>query len=53
MDNRRYRETWISVGVIVVVLGLTWWQPARAEDELGNMVFFRGGYVYMFSDQAK
>ncbi|MGE3151618.1 MAG: hypothetical protein AB7G48_11950 [Nitrospiraceae bacterium] len=52
MDNRRYRETWICVGVIVVVLGLTGWQPARAQDELGNMVFFRGGYVYMFSDRA-
>jgi hypothetical protein len=37
---------------MVVVLGLTLWRPVWAEDELGNMVFFRGGFVDMFSDRA-
>ena len=52
MDNRRHRGTWVYAGVMVVVLGLTLWRPAWAEDELGNMVFFRGGFVDMFSDRA-
>ena len=52
MNNSRHRGTWVYAGVMVVILGLTLLQPVWAEDELGNMVFFRGGFVDMFSDRA-
>ncbi|HSE59861.1 MAG TPA: hypothetical protein VLA99_14265 [Nitrospiraceae bacterium] len=52
MNNSRHRGTWVYAGVMVVILGLTLLQPAWAQDELGNMVFFKGGYVHMFGNRA-
>lgn len=52
MNNSRHRGTWVYTGVMVVILGLTLLQPAWAQDELGNMVFFKGGYVHMFGNRA-
>lgn len=41
---------WVGGAVLLVMMAAP--VGASADDELGNMVFFRGGYVQMFSDRS-